>query len=98
MQFLRAVKESTVDLKSGSPPKLLDRMAKDFDILGIKDREFTLKAMLAEMELWTADSSPNVLQNDPKRWQSMRDAMAGAGLAKVGDAKDLYTNEFYDKI
>jgi hypothetical protein len=54
--------------------------------------------MLAEMELWTADSSPNVLQNDPKRWQSMRDAMVSAGLAKVGDAKDLYTNEFYNKI
>ncbi len=98
VQFLRAVKDSTADLKSGSPPKLLDRMAKDFDILGIKDRDFTLKAMLAEMELWTADSSPNVFQNDPKRWQSMRDAMAGAGLAKVGDAKDLYTNEFYNKI
>ncbi len=98
VQFLRAVKDSTVELKSGSPPKLLDRMAKDFDILGIKDREFTLKAMLAEMQLWTADSSPNVLQNDPKRWQSMRDAMSGAGLAKVGDAKDLYTNEFYNKI
>ncbi|MDP6059645.1 MAG: ABC transporter substrate-binding protein [Pirellulaceae bacterium] len=98
VQFLRAIKDSTTELKSGSPAKLRDRMAKDFDILGIKDLDFTLKAMLAEMELWTASSSPNILQNDPKRWEAMRAGMAGAGLTKLVDAKVLYTNKFYDKI
>jgi ABC-type nitrate/sulfonate/bicarbonate transport system substrate-binding protein len=98
VQFLRSIKESTADLKSGDPGKLLDRMAEKYDILGIKDREFTLKAMVAEWDLWTSADSPNLLQNDPKRWQGMIDAMHGAGLTELTDAKGLYTNAFYDKI
>jgi len=98
VQFLRGIKESTAELKSGDPGKLLDRMAGKFDILGIKDRDFTLKAMVAEWDLWTSESSPNLLQNDPKRWQGMIDAMHGAGLTELTDAKGLYTNAFYDKI
>ncbi|MCH8113302.1 MAG: ABC transporter substrate-binding protein [Proteobacteria bacterium] len=98
-QFLTAVNASVQDLFSNKDTAfLLDRMLGEFDILGAKDKEFTMKAMREEETLWLTEGAANVLRNVPARWQSITDGLVKAGLVGPTDAESNYTNVFIDKV
>lgn len=98
-QFLTAMNASVKDLLSNKDSAfLLDRMLGTYDILGAKNREFTLKAMREEETLWLSEGEGNLLRNIPARWQSITDGLVKAGLVGPTDAESNYTNAFIDKV
>ncbi len=98
-QFLTAMNASVKDLLSNKDSAfLLDRMLGTYDILGARNREFTLKAMREEETLWLSEGVGNLLRNLPARWQSITNGLVKAGLVGPTDAESNYTNAFIDKV
>lgn len=98
-QFLTAVNASVKDLFANKDTAfLLDRMLGEFDILGAKDKEFTMKAMREEEALFLSEGASNVLRNIPARWQAITDGLVKAGLVGPTDAESNYTNAFIEKV
>ncbi len=98
-QFLTAVNASVQDLFATKDSAfLLDRMLGEFDILGSKDKEFTMKAMREEETLFLSEGEANVLRNIPARWNSITEGLVAAGLVKPTDAESNYTNAFIEKV
>lgn len=97
VRFLRAVKGSVAEISGGDKGKLLDRMLKDFNIIGAKRREITIASLEAEMTLWHTEGKENLLRNVPKLWANAQDLTAKVGIAKIDKIEQLYTNRFIDK-
>ena len=98
-QFLTAISESVKDLlatKDGT--FLVNRMLEEYEILGARDLEFTVKAMREEEPLWFAEGAENLLRNVPSRWESITNGLIAAGFVKPVDPATLYTNSFIDKV
>lgn len=98
-QFLTAVNASVKDLFATKDSAfLLDRMLGEFDILGSKDKEFTMKAMREEEALFLTEGAENVLRNVPERWTAITNGLVKAGLVGPTDAESNYTNAFIEKV
>jgi len=97
VRFLRAVKASVAEISGSDKGKLLDRMLKDFNIIGAKRRETTIASLEAEMKLWLTEGKENLLRNVPQLWANAQDLTAKVGIARIDDVKALYTNRFIDK-
>ena len=97
--FLTAVNASVQDLFATKDSNfLLERMLGEFDILGAKDRAFTVKAMREEEALWLTEGADNVLRNVPERWESITEGLVKAGIVKPVDAGSSYTNALIEKV
>ena len=92
LKILRAEKASILELNRGDGRMLVERMAKQWDIEGAKQVDFTIKAMRDEEALWWQDDATKLLKNDPVAWKSMTDAMLKAGLIKSGAPAQFYTD------
>ena len=98
-QFLTAMNASVKDLLSNKDSEfLLDRMLGTYDILGARNREFTLKAMREEETLWLSEGEGNLLRNIPARWQAITDGLVKAGIVQPVMAEANYTNAFIEKV
>ena len=97
VRFLRAVKGSVAEISGSDKGKLLDRMLKDFNIIGAKRREITIASLEAEMKLWMTEGKENLLRNVPQLWANAQDLTAKVGIAKIDKVEQLYTNQFIDK-
>ncbi len=98
LRFLKAIKGSVDELIGGDRAKILDRMAKDFQIIGIKRRAITLASLEAELKLWTSEGKENLMRNVPKLWKSAQELTAKVGIGKIDNIESLYTNQFVDKL
>lgn len=97
LRFLKAVKASVSEISSGDLEKLLDRMMKDFDIIGAKRRAITIASLQEEMKLWDTEGKQNRMRNVPKLWKNAQELTAKVGIANIKDIEALYTNQFIDK-
>ena len=77
---------------------MVERMAKLWEIEGVKQVDFTVTAMRDEEALWWRDDAKQLLKNDPAVWKSMTDAMLQAGLLKSGTPQQFYTDEIVSKL
>jgi ABC-type nitrate/sulfonate/bicarbonate transport system substrate-binding protein len=98
VQFLRGIRDSLAELRTGDQLALVKRMAGAYPIVGRDNPGFLVKAMMEEIKLWLAAGEENVLRNVPERWSVMVDAINRTGIAKIPDAAALYTNAYVDKI
>jgi NitT/TauT family transport system substrate-binding protein len=96
--ILRATKESILDVKKADGRVIVERVAKQWEVEGAKNVDFTVKSMRDEEVLWWQDDTSKLLKNDPATWKSMVDAMQKAGLLKSGSASDFYTDAIVSQL
>lgn len=99
LRILRAEKASMIELRKGDGQRLVERMAKLWEIDEAKNIAFAVKAMRNEEPLWWHDDTAKLLKNDASTWKSMIDGMTKAGLLKGGLAADrFYTDEITNRL
>lgn len=99
LRILRAEKASMIELRKGDDQRLVERMAKLWEIDEAKNIAFAVKAMRNEEPLWWHDDTSKLLKNDAATWKSMIDGMTKAGLLKGGLAADrFYTDEITNRL
>ena len=97
--FLTAVNASVREILTNKDSEfLLDRMLGTYDILGAKNRDFTLLAMREEEQLFLSEGEANLLRNLPARWQSITDGLVKAKIVQPVMADENYTNAFIEKV
>lgn len=98
VQYVRALRDSMAELRSGDHMALVKRIAAKYPVSGRENPDFLVRAMREEIGLWLASGEENLLRNVPDRWSAMTDAMAKAGIVKTLDPTTLYTNAYIDKM
>lgn len=98
LKILRAEKASMIEIRKGDGRALVERMGKQWEIEGIKELAFTLKAMRDEEQLWWQDDNAKLFKNDAASWKSMVDSMLKVGLLKSGTPSQFYTDEIVAKL
>lgn len=98
VRFLKAIKGSVDEIVSGDRGKILDRMVKDFDVIGAKRRAITLASLDAEIKLWFSQGKDNLMRNVPSLWKSAQELSAKVGIGKIDNIEAVYTNSFMDKV
>lgn len=96
--ILRATKEAIIDVKKSDGRVIVERVAKQWEVEGAKNVNFTVKAMRDEEVLWWQDDTSKLLKNDAASWKSMTEAMIKAGLLKAGQASDFYTDAIVSQL
>lgn len=97
LRFCKAMRGSIMQLVNEPFGPILDRVSKDFDVPGIRNREQLEATFHAARELWFAQGRENLMRNVPKLWQAGAEALAKAGVAKLKNVNALYTNRFIDE-
>jgi ABC-type nitrate/sulfonate/bicarbonate transport system substrate-binding protein len=96
VRFLKGLKASVDDLLTLDYNVVLDRIAKDFEIPGIRNRAPLIAIAREAKDLWFTEGRENLMRNVPALWQKGADAINRSGLFKVDDIGRLYTNRFID--
>jgi NitT/TauT family transport system substrate-binding protein len=97
-RFLKALKASADEVRTGDKRALFDRAAKDYEIPGIKDLDGLVALMDAMVkELWLSEGEDNLLRNVPRLWKDADTGLRAANLAAIPDVATLYSNEFIDR-
>jgi ABC-type nitrate/sulfonate/bicarbonate transport system substrate-binding protein len=97
LRFLRAINASVRELMSANFDTLLDRMARDFEIPGIRARANLKATHEAAEQLWLAQGRENLLRNVPALWRGGASLLAQAGFQMPKDVDAVYTNEFINR-
>lgn len=98
VQFLRGIRDSMAELRSGDQTALVERMAKEYPMVGRDNPRFLVRAMREEIKLWLAAGEDNQLRNVPERWARMVDAINRTGITRIEDPTSLYTNDYVDRM
>ena len=94
--FLRAMHASAEELLEADPFMIIDRVSKAFDIDAPKDKNFRVWALSIYNYMALAYGRSNLLRNVPSVWQNAVKQVADAGIAKLGSAESIYTNDYID--
>lgn len=97
VRFLKGLKASVDDLLTQDFNGILDRISKDFEIPGIRNRAPLIAIAAASKELWFTEGRENLLRNVPSLWDKGAAAINKSSLFKVDDINKLYTNRFIDE-
>jgi ABC-type nitrate/sulfonate/bicarbonate transport system substrate-binding protein len=97
VRYLKGLFASLRDMETIGLPATLDRVVKDFDVVGKQDKPLAVAAMAEEQKLWYSAGRENLLRNQQAAWNTARELMAKAGLGTVEDSAGLFTNEFVEK-
>ena len=97
VRFLKALKASVDDLLTQDFNVVLDRISKDFEVPGMRNRAPMIAIAAASKELWFTEGRENLLRNVPALWDKGAAAINKSGLFKVDDINRLYTNRFIDE-
>jgi len=97
VRFLRGLRASVEDLLTQDYNAILDRISKDFEVPGIRNRAPLVAIAREAKELWFTEGRENLMRNVPALWQKGAEAINRSGLFKVDDVSRLYTNRFIDE-
>lgn len=97
VKFVRAMRNSALEIISADPATILDRVVGKFEITANEDRDFRLAAIKAYNELTLAQGEANVMRNVPEVFDAAAKLVSAAGIAKIDDPSKLYSNEFVDE-
>ena len=97
VRFLRGLRASVEDLLTQDYNAILDRISRDFEIPGIRNRAPLVAIAREAKELWFTEGRENLMRNVPALWQKGAEAINRSGLFKVDDVSRLYTNRFIDE-
>lgn len=94
--FMRAMYRSAEELLVADPYKIVERVSKAFEISAPKETEFRVQALATYNYMALAYGRENLLRNVPEVWDNAVKMVAAAGIAKLDDAKSIYTNDYID--
>jgi NitT/TauT family transport system substrate-binding protein len=97
VRYLRALDASCRELLGGDLDAITTRLAKTFDIQGVRDRTATIATEREVMKLWLTQGRANLLRNVPSLWAEGAREVQQAGLAQVGDPTRFYTNALIEQ-
>jgi ABC-type nitrate/sulfonate/bicarbonate transport system substrate-binding protein len=99
VKFLRATHRSATEIiGTDDVTPIIEAIAKNFDVPGIKDLDEARPDLKQNAQLWAARGKDNVLRNVPEDWASGVQAMEDAGILKTKvDPTTLYTNAPLEK-
>lgn len=97
VKFVRAMRNSALEILSADPSEILDRVTPHFDIVANEDRDFRLAAIAAYNELTLAQGEENVMRNVPSVFEEAATLVESAGIVGVDDVESLYDNAFFDE-
>jgi ABC-type nitrate/sulfonate/bicarbonate transport system substrate-binding protein len=97
VKFVRAMRNSALEIIDSDPAPILDRVVAKFDIVANESRDFRLKAIKAYNELTLEQGRENVMRNVPSVFEAAAKLVGSAGIAKIDDVTSLYSNDFLDE-
>jgi NitT/TauT family transport system substrate-binding protein len=97
VRFLRAMKASVEDLLATPFNQIVDRLVRDFEVPGARDRAQLEATFKAAKELWFTQGRENLLRNVPDLWRAGARALAEAQIVNVANVDEYYTNAFVDQ-
>lgn len=97
VRFIRAVRNSALEIKTADPAEILDRVASKFDLAVTDDREFRLEAIRAYNNLALAQGEENVMRNVPEVFEEAARLVSAANIIRIDDVSALYSTDFYDE-
>ncbi|MDQ6432524.1 ABC transporter substrate-binding protein [Mesorhizobium sp. LHD-90] len=96
VKFLRAMRNSALEINTEDSGKILDRITAKFDIAANEDRDFRIAAIKAYNEMSFVNGEENVMRNVPDVMTMAADLASKANIVSVQDVNSLYTNEYID--
>lgn len=98
VRFLRALKSSCDEMRTGDLRAIFNRAGRDFEIPGIRNLDAAVELTeVAMRDLWMAQGEANFLRNVPALWRQADEGIRGSGIAAVPDVDALWTNEFIER-
>jgi len=97
VKFVRAMRNSALEILSADPAEILDRVTPHYDIVVNDDREFRLAAIKAYNDLTLAQGEENVMRNVPSVFEESARLIEAADIMKIDDVSALYSNAYYDE-
>ncbi|GGA59939.1 hypothetical protein GCM10011385_12090 [Nitratireductor aestuarii] len=97
VKFVRAMRNSALEIKAADPAEILDRVASKFDLTVTEDREFRLEAIKAYNELALAQGDENVMRNVPEVFEEAARLVGAADIMQIDDVSSLFSTAFYDE-
>lgn len=98
VRFLRALKASCDEMRTGDLRAIFTRAGRDFEIPGIRNLDPLVElTQVAIRDLWLSQGERNYLRNVAELWQQADDGIRGSGIAAVPDVNALWTNEAIDR-
>jgi ABC-type nitrate/sulfonate/bicarbonate transport system substrate-binding protein len=97
VRFLRAMKACVDDLLTTPFGQIIDRLVRDFEVPGARDRVQLEATFNAAKELWFTQGRDNLLRNVPDLWRAGARSLAEAQIVNVASVDDYYTNTFIDR-
>jgi NitT/TauT family transport system substrate-binding protein len=98
VRFLRGIRDSMNEMLTQANPPIFERAGRDFEIPGIRDIA-TVVAVSDESKskLWLARGRENLMRNLPDLWASGIKLLDDAGLARIPQPDQIWTNRFVEE-
>jgi NitT/TauT family transport system substrate-binding protein len=96
VKFLRAMRNSALEVLSADPGEILDRMQAKYDIVANEDRGFRIEAIKAYNDMTAAYGEENVMRNVDDVVKKSAELASKADIVSVKDVAGTYTNEYID--
>ena len=96
IKFMRAMRNSALELLDMDPGAALDRITAKYDVVANEDREFRIEAIKAYNDMSVAQGRENVMRNVDAVMERSAELASKAGIVEVEDVSRTYTNEFID--
>jgi sugar phosphate isomerase/epimerase len=83
VKFLRAMRNSALDVLASDPAVILDRITAKFDVVAREDRYFRIAAIKAYNEMTVANGEANVMRNVDEVIEKSAELAAAVGASSV---------------
>jgi len=97
VKFIRAMRNSAIEVNSSDQGMILDRITAKFDIVANEDRDFRIASLKAYNDLAIVNGVDNIMRNVPEAIALSAELVTKAGIIEVKNVEELYTNEFFDE-
>ena len=97
VKFIRAMRNSALEVNSEDTGKILDRIVAKYDIVANEDRDFRIEAIKAYNEMAIVNGLDNVMRNVPEVMKLSAELTEKAKIVEVPNVEDLYSNEYFDE-
>jgi NitT/TauT family transport system substrate-binding protein len=96
VKFLRAMRNSALDILASDPAVILDRITAKYDVVANENRDFRIAAIKAYNEMTVANGEANVMRNVDEVIEKSAELASRAKIVAVKDVKGTYTNQYID--
>lgn len=97
VKFIRAMRNSALEVNSEDKGKILDRIVAKYDIVANEDRDFRIEALKAYNDMAIVNGLDNVMRNVPEVMAMSAELTSKANIVQVKNVEELYSNVYFDE-